>query len=881
MASSPADRFWELFRDSPLFAKWRDFQENYQGRLELMSVPAGQLIYDPNTLPIYFYLVMNGVVRESWQRDDGIVWLQRDHGAGKFFGARALFPGSRRTSTTGATSPQSSVPGRQAAQSDTGLTEQYRSTTRAVTDAVLYRMTAADLRIATERNPELVEILLEETRARRLRRIPLFHDLTDVEARCLAEVIDEVPVDPGDAIAPGRGPGLWVVDWGQIEVTGPASLNRPAWPKWCLTSGNIFLADGPNLISGRSCIANSAKAVRASCLLHLSIEDFERLARAFSSVKEMLQKPLDIAPALAGADVFRGLSEGQREHLAQFCSWEFVPAGQNITTQGNFGHSFVILRDGAAAVMALDDRGRPRPRNYLTAGDYYGHSSLLEGKPRDATVRAVAAASRNGKSGLNGAECILLDRRDMQIAFKERKQLWPPETWLISHTKQIREAKQPYDWMEEEETVIWRGRPHIWWLIQPLLVMGLLFVLSVLLLDRLWKGPIAGLPTATFVMLGVIFIPAALWVITNYYNDYYVVTSRRVTRRRRVWLLYEARSEVPIDMVQDATVEQLFWGRLFDFGDVTIRTAAKLGAMNFQHVPAPGDVKDIVLLGKGGAVAATFGQRKETLRRGVITGLNLALPIPERVRALGTKADEEGRRKKKAKPEQLPGSKPPSARGKRLGAFLPESWQRVLFGPERPEPKPLPGQIIWRKSIVNLIARAGLAFGCTFLWLLLGMAIAPLSNLFSLPAAALLLPWLFVLMGLGFWSWWQWTDWHNDIYVVTDDQIIDIEAKPLGLSTKRRTAGLDRMQTADSIQEGFIRNVLNYGDVIIRTAAGDEGFTFSMVANPKEVQAIIFDKLAELQRRQEGKRAEERQRDIIEGLDVYHELRRSKLGEEI
>ncbi len=846
-----------------------------------MSVPAGQLIYDPNTLPIYFYLVMDGVVRESWQRDDGTVWLQRDHRAGRFFGARVLFPGPRRTSTSGATFLQSSVPGRQAAQSDTGLTEQYRSTARAVTDAVLYRMTAEDLRIATERNPELSEVLLQETRARRLRRIPLFHDLGDTEARCLAEVIDEVPVDPGDAIAPGRDTGLWVVDWGQIEVTGPASLNRPEWPKWCISSGNFFLANGPGLISGRSCIANSAKAVRASCLFHLSIEDFERLVGAFPSVKGVLEKPLDIAPVLAGADVFRELSEGQREHLAQFCSWEFVPPGQNITTQGNVGHSFVILRDGAAVVIALDDRGRPRPRNSLTAGDYYGHSSLLEGKPRDATVRAVAAGSRNGKPGLNGAECILLDRRDMQVAFKERKQLWPHETRLVGHTKQIREAKQPYDWMEEEETVTWQDRPYIWWLILPLLILGLLFVLLVAILTFFWAGPIASLPISVFIIFGLLFVPTTLWIITNYYNDYYVVTSRRVTRRDRVWLLHEARSEVPIDMVQDATIEQQFWGRLFDFGDVTIRTAAKPSTMVFKHVPAPDDVKDIVLSGKGGAVAATFGQRKETLRRGVITGLNLALPIPERVRALGTKADEEGRRKKKAKPELLPGTKRPYARSTRLGASLPKSWQRVLFGPERPEPKPLSGQIIWRKSIVNLIARAGLAFGCTFLWLLLGMAIAPLARLFSLESAALLLPWLVILAGLGFWSWWQWTDWHNDIYVVTDDQLIDIEAKPLGLSIKRRTAGLDRVQTADSVQEGFIRNVLNYGDVVIRTAAGDEGFTFSMVPNPKEVQSTIFKKLAEFQRRQEAKRAEERQRDIIEGLDVYHELRRSKLGEEI
>jgi len=878
----PTDQFWELFEDSPLFVKWRDFREKYLTRLELLSVPAQYLIYDLNTLPVYFYLVVEGVVCESWQRDDGSVWLRRDYSAGQFFGARALFPSPERTSATVATSARSPAPGPQEILANSGQAEKYRSTVRALTDVTLYRMTAADLRVATERNPELFEVLLQETRARRLRRVPLLHGLNDAAVRCLAEAFNEITVERDEKIVPGQAAGLWIIDWGRIDVTGPASLNRPEWPHWRLTSGNFFLADGPGLISGKSCIASSAQSVRTSCLFHLSIEAFERLVGAFPSIGEMLSQPLDIVSVLSRVDIFKGLSEGQREHLAQFCSWEFVPVGQNITTQGNIGHSFVILRRGAAIIMALDDRGRPRPRNYLQADkyEYYGRSSLLDGKPRDATVRAVSGTGGpHGQPGFAGAECILLDRRDMQIAFKEKKKLWPSETWLVRHTESFREVEQPYDWMEEGETVTWQDRPYIWWLIQPLAGVGVLFVLIVLLIDRLWEGPILGLPIITLILFGVIFIFPALWIITNYYNDYYVVTNRRVTRRDRVWLLYEARSEAPIDMVQDATIAQDLGGRLLNFGDLTIRTSAKPGTIVFDHVPDPERVKDIVLSGRGGAVAATFGQRKEILRRGVITGLNLALPIPERIRAMGAKADEDIRRKARVKPELLPGMQQPTAYARQAVAFLPEAWRRVLFGPTKPDPKPLPGQIIWRKSKINLLMRAGLALGCTLAWLFFGLALSLVINWLHLEPMALALPWLFVMVGLVFWTWWQWADWHNDIYVVTDDQIIDIEAKPLGLSVKRRAAGLDRVQTADSVQEGFIRNVLNYGDVIIRTAAGDEGFTFSMVANPKEVQSTIFKKLAEFQRRQEGKRAEERQRDIIEGLDVYHELRRSKLGE--
>ncbi len=93
------------------------------------------------------------------------------------------------------------------------------------------------------------------------------------------------------------------------------------------------------------------------------------------------------------------------------------------------------------------------------------------------------------------------------------------------------------------------------------------------------------------------------------------------------------------------------------------------------------------------------------------------------------------------------------------------------------------------------------------------------------------------------WFFWNYIDYRNDIYVVTDDRIMDIEMKPLGLFAKRREGGLDRVQNVVYVQNGLVANILNYGDVIISTAAADEGYTFLMVPNPKLVQATVFQKL--------------------------------------
>jgi len=108
--------------------------------------------------------------------------------------------------------------------------------------------------------------------------------------------------------------------------------------------------------------------------------------------------------------------------------------------------------------------------------------------------------------------------------------------------------------------------------------------------------------------------------------------------------------------------------------------------------------------------------------------------------------------------------------------------------------------------------------------------------------------------------------------VVTDDVIIDIEATPLRLSTQRRQGSLDRVQTVYLSQKGLIPNLLNYGNVIIQTAALNEGFTFEFVYNPKQVQNQVFQKLQAYRRRREQRDLRQAQRQLLEGLDVYHDI---------
>ena len=204
-------------------------------------------------------------------------------------------------------------------------------------------------------------------------------------------------------------------------------------------------------------------------------------------------------------------------------------------------------------------------------------------------------------------------------------------------------------------------------------------------------------------MIGaLIVLPIGFIMILNYRDDYYAVTNRRVTRRDRQLFIYEARVESPIEAVQDVTTKISFWAAVFDFGDVTVRTADKATTIIFAHVPEPDQVQKLIAETKAEALTAQRGLRAETLRRGLMSGLDLSLMIPERMRALGSDAPSPGRRAGSnaccpSADERSPqcASAQPKARQAGLVMSLARDCRHAgekLSSWSRPEPKPLPAE---------------------------------------------------------------------------------------------------------------------------------------------------------------------------------------------
>ncbi len=83
-------------------------------------------------------------------------------------------------------------------------------------------------------------------------------------------------------------------------------------------------------------------------------------------------------------------------------------------------------------------------------------------------------------------------------------------------------------------------------------------------------------------------------------------------------------------------------------------------------------------------------------------------------------------------------------------------------------------------------------------------------------------------------------DFYLDVWIVTNDRIIDMEQ--FGLFS-RTISELDLFQIQDVTTEihGFLATMFNYGDVTIKTASSNVGIVFRKVPNPNFVRRRLIE----------------------------------------
>jgi uncharacterized membrane protein YdbT with pleckstrin-like domain len=329
-------------------------------------------------------------------------------------------------------------------------------------------------------------------------------------------------------------------------------------------------------------------------------------------------------------------------------------------------------------------------------------------------------------------------------------------------------------------------------------------------------------------------------------------------------LLREDRDEAPVERVQDVQiVQEGFLANVLGFGNVIIQSAAATGRVIFADVPNPEHVQDVLFSPMYQARTKERAEIRETIRRELGHRLNISGSI------LSDQEPEKG------EPFVPSGEKETGLEAEDdlsgLSRWLLAGWQwfRGLFSFDTWIYSDEGSTITWRKTGWLLVRASLMPFFLGFL------VVAPSLWVISQGVGLPLLPILLLLALLVIFGWWFYLywDWQNDIYEIRDNRLIDLKRRPLFLQELRRETTLDKIQNISLSVPGPVAQLLRYGTVVIETAGELGAFTFEFVHDPRGVQAEIFDRWEEVNRKQREGEMLKRHSEMAEWFEIYEELK--------
>jgi uncharacterized membrane protein YdbT with pleckstrin-like domain len=141
--------------------------------------------------------------------------------------------------------------------------------------------------------------------------------------------------------------------------------------------------------------------------------------------------------------------------------------------------------------------------------------------------------------------------------------------------------------VHEEEQIIWTGRPS-WRGRLSILAPGLLLALLVFVL-LLWAGVAVGVSLGVALVIAVVTL---VWGLLETLRWKYTITNRRVFVRHGLVSVSEQTAR--LERVQDLTLRQTLFDRLFGVGALAVDTAgSEGGALEFKALERPAQVREI------------------------------------------------------------------------------------------------------------------------------------------------------------------------------------------------------------------------------------------------------------------------------------------------
>lgn len=551
--------------------------------------------------------------------------------------------------------------------------------------------------------------------------------------------------------------------------------------------------------------------------------------------------PEDRVFFLAKSHLFRGLGEADLAVVAEQFEEVSFPPDAIVLEQGTPADNFFLIYSGSVEVTRKVKQ-QEQELATLVAGDYFGEEAFYpHQRQRTATVTT-----------LENVVLLKLSNTAFQELLKKYPQIKVNFEVSFSSLRLARRLR--FKWVRPDEVIYFIARKHPILLIQGLAGPALaLFVMLVLLLplgSLLFQSIFSSIISLLF-LFGI--IGWGIWSWIDWGNDYYIVTNQRVVWLEKVVGIYDSRQEAPLSKILSVGVETALTGRALDYGNVIVRTF--VGRIPFSFVNHPYQAAAIV--------EEYWRRAQETTHREDVEAMKQAI----REKLGMTEA------KKPIKPLAPEKKAMPSPYKPSLLMVLSRDIFRLRFE-ER-------GTITYRKHLFVLLQQVSLPFLFivldifALLFRLRSIALSTDSRFITITSQGVVTIDTFtlvllILLVFIFLPWWlyQYLDWSNDIFQVTQDQIFDIDKKPFG-TEQRRSAPLDSILSTRADRIGFLGYIFNFGNVYI--SVGSAELVFESVFDPVAVQLDIdMRRLANSAKKQEAKDKAERE-SMAEWLATYHQ----------
>ena len=569
---------------------------------------------------------------------------------------------------------------------------------------------------------------------------------------------------------------------------------------------------------------------------------------------------------LADHPIFADLLDDELLALNQLArEYSFEPTSV-IAYQRDVADGMYLVRDGRLYAKAVDDQGIVREGNTRQYGptEFFGAEWLFDVGSHPATV-----------TGSDSGHVLILKGEDFRHFLRSYPQAiqrlgpvvdedgeWygglPEDVWQIAEKLPLVDQRQrigPIRLLPDEIVEYYARRSSIFLLEQllfPLLGLILIPMLAYFLIP-------AGTTTmnvlrVTAIILPIIFFGVLIVLrLLDWRNDYFVITNKHISHREFALRTFRTQlNKVPISMVQSVAIERpTLTANLFNIGSVRITTASNVGTIVFDGINDPSEVETVLndLRRRVRAMDAAVAQ--STMRQSVTDHFHLGSEIQPIQDEDEMFADED----------------------LLVVRTQPGLWESFssLFDWRLED-----GDVItYRRNYLILLWDI---IPPAFIFMVIIAAATAVVTYLGISGPILYAVVVILILFDLLWLLWRYENWRNDIFKLTDRDVIDIDRKPFGFGESRKQAPLRNIQNVRAERPGFFATIFDYGDVHIETAGADSDIVFDRVPHPSQVLSDIFHRLEEFREGERRKEGATRRGEYAVLLDVYkQELERGRI----